>query len=248
VDDHQIVNAGFTNMIAAGGFHTCAIVASDSTVACWGMNNDGQLGRPPPDPRLSDPWEPTPGPRVQIESGCNYCGDKITFLLGATTIAASIGVGQVGSGGVFGGFHTVALDSSGLDWGWGHNNDGELTGTSSGAHWGAVRGVIAPPGTPLVPSKITAGAYHTCMSSATGVFCRGHNGNGEAGSPSSTTAVPMTAGALDVAAGGYHTCAIVGPPSQSNLVGAVVCWGENGDGQVTGIPGPDVATPFVIIP
>jgi alpha-tubulin suppressor-like RCC1 family protein len=37
--------APLTKQIAAGAYHTCAIV-TDSTVICWGLNSDGQLGSP----------------------------------------------------------------------------------------------------------------------------------------------------------------------------------------------------------
>jgi alpha-tubulin suppressor-like RCC1 family protein len=199
-------NTGYqvTHNIAAGGFHTCVIL-QDSTVTCWGMNNDGQLGRPYPGGL--DPWEPTAGIRVQIKDpGCAGCAPAMTFLPNATAIAASLGVGQIG-GTPLGGFHTVALDSGGLDSGWGYNGDGELNGVISGSQQQAVRGIISSSGTPLTPAKIAAGAYHTCMSSAqAGVFCRGHNGNGESGpSPNTATpadAVPTTVGAVDLAAGG----------------------------------------------
>jgi hypothetical protein len=49
-------------------------------------------------------------------------------------------------------------------------------------------------------------------------------------------------GVLHLAAGGYHTCAVVGP----NAPGTVSCWGQNADGQVTGIRGPDVMTPTTL--
>jgi len=243
--------------IAAGGFHTCGIVDDlPSTATCWGMNNDGQLGFPYATGAISDPWEPAAGIRVQVKDpGCTGgggCAGTTTFLPGVTAIAASIGVGQIG-GTPLGGFHTVALDSSGLDWGWGYNADGELDGVVPGllspkSQNGAIRGIISSSGTPLTPSKIAAGAYHTCMSSAqAGVFCRGHNGNGESG-PSPGTAVPMTVGAVDLAAGGYHTCAVVGAPTRANPIGSVICWGENGDGQVTGTPSGDVHNPSVVLP
>jgi alpha-tubulin suppressor-like RCC1 family protein len=38
--------------IAAGDWHTCAIVGADA-VYCWGANDRGQLGRPPPADRFA---------------------------------------------------------------------------------------------------------------------------------------------------------------------------------------------------
>lgn len=243
-----------SRVIAAGGFHTCAILATDSTVACWGMNKDGQLGRGP----TAAAQEPTPGATVQLKlpvctagflEGCADPANPGITLLKAKAIAASIGIGQI-PGGVFGGFHTAALDTSGFDWGWGFNNDGEASPNSAGSQNAAVPGVISPPPT-IFPTKIAAGAYHTCIASrADGVFCRGHNVNGESGpmpnTSKKTDAVPMTIGTVDLAAGGYHTCAIV-VGITPDPAGSVVCWGENGDGQVTGNPTTsNVTTPSVL--
>jgi alpha-tubulin suppressor-like RCC1 family protein len=236
-----------THQIAAGGFHTCAIVAADSTVACWGMNNDGQLGYPYSTP--SDPIEATPGARVQKEDpGCG--GDPTVgcapiakpTLLTAQTIAASIGVGQIGIP-TYGGFHTVAIDTIGQDWSWGNNNDGQLT-SPSGARKQAVQGTFSG------VTKIAAGAYHTCIvKSIAGVFCRGNNDHQQSGP---AAGVPSTLGSLDVAAGGYHTCAVIGTTFgfSSDPAGSVACWGEDNNGQVTGVPGGgNVTTPaFLTLP
>ena len=241
-----------TSTIAAGGFHTCAILAAVSSVTCWGMNNDGQLGRG------STPGDTkTAGALVQIgQIGCTPgfiegCADLANgdiTLLKAKAIAASIGVGQDPTG-VFGGFHTVALDTTGFDWGWGNNDTGQVSPNISGGQSFAVPGVIFSPPT-IFPTKIAAGAYHTCMSSRIdGVFCRGHNRNGESGptpnTSNKTDAVPMTTGAVDLAAGGYHTCAVVSGITM-DPAGSVVCWGENWDGQVTGMRSSDVTFPTLL--
>jgi Regulator of chromosome condensation (RCC1) repeat len=101
------LSASLTKQIAAGGFHTCAIVAADSTVACWGLNSDGQLGF----------WGTNSSSEgVHSRAGCgDQCAGLPTFLNNVTTIAASIGVGQLPGGPPLGGYHTVALDSSGMD-------------------------------------------------------------------------------------------------------------------------------------
>jgi alpha-tubulin suppressor-like RCC1 family protein len=245
IEPVAVVGVGpLTNTITAGGFHTCAILASDSTVRCWGMNNDGQLGR---------------GTNNSSESP-GGASEKFNLQdLKAKAIAASIGVGQTQSG-VFGGFHTVALDANGQDWGWGFNNNGEASTTTPGGQNRAVAGIftIAPTVPPPAPTKIVAGAYHTCLLWV-GVFCRGHNGNGESGPHPNTSdpvdAIPMTTGqtttgaqiqTVDLAAGGYHTCAIV-TGITADVRGSVICWGENGDGQVNGIPGANVNFPTLLL-
>jgi hypothetical protein len=105
--------------------------------------------------------------------------------------------------------------------------------------------------TPMV-AKIAAGAYHTCMarSAGLGVFCLGNNNHGQSG-PSPGSIVSSTEMAVDVAAGGYHTCSVqpilfATPTTTTPLGGVIQCWGENHDGQVNGIAGPDVKTPVVV--
>jgi alpha-tubulin suppressor-like RCC1 family protein len=218
-----------TKNMTAGGFHTCAIVW-DMSVTCWGMNNDGQLGI-----GHTSLTETTAGARVMTE-------DPITFtptgnMLSGRSIAASIGVGQLFAA-QLGGYHTAALDAGGAVWGWGNNNDGQ-TGlapvpafaliskthplATGGIHWAG-----EPPGF----LKIAAGAYHTCMSAPKGgVFCIGNNNDGQSG-PSQDVAIPTTEGAVDLAAGGFTTCAVLG--KTSDPAGTVACWGNNEYGQVNG--------------
>jgi alpha-tubulin suppressor-like RCC1 family protein len=118
----DLSHVGALTQIAAGGFHTCAIVAADSTVACWGENNVGQLGL-----GFHSSAERTPFGRVQIQPppcpvdvqvGCAPL--VIGTLLKATTLAGSMGLGQIDLG-QHGGFHTIALEATGQDWGWGSN-------------------------------------------------------------------------------------------------------------------------------
>jgi hypothetical protein len=170
--------------------------------------------------------------------------------LKATSIAASIGVGPIRWGAPpFGGYHTVALDGGGQDWGWGNNNDGQVfpltvtPGSLSTARPYAMKDPLLP--NPFL--KIAAGAYHTCMLggfASQGVFCRGNNNNTQSGT-ADPGFVPGTVFSVDVAAGGYHTCAVQ-LDSNAPPAGTVMCWGENGDGQVSGTPSGDVTSPFIL--
>jgi hypothetical protein len=242
-----VLNEPVTTKIAAGGYHSCAIVAADSTVACWGSNSDGQLGT-----GSGAGVVETPGEKVQLETDCpagvQGCANEVTFLQ-ATAIAASIGVGAAAP---LGGYHTIAIDTSGQDRGWGNNDDAQIfpikypyVGSFSTRRPRAMWD-------PFLPSfkllKVAAGAYHTCILqvATAGVLCRGHNGNGESGA-NNPGVVPMTVFSVDVAAGGYHTCSVLAD-STAPAAGSVQCWGENGDGQVNGAPGvpPNVLTPTVL--
>jgi alpha-tubulin suppressor-like RCC1 family protein len=181
------------------------------------------------------------------------CANAITFLK-AVAIAASIS-GEPAVAGINSGFHSVALDSNNQDWGWGRNSNTQIfpinvtpwslnSDRTQAIHFNSG-------GRPWLAIKIAAGAVHTCMMSVTeGVFCRGHNGFGQLG-PTPSVDVPSTQGARDVAAGGNHTCAVVSPMFgfSTDSAGSVACWGENGDGQVNGIPGGFVTTPaFLPVP
>jgi hypothetical protein len=238
----SLVTVGpLSTKIAAGGYHTCAIVAADSTVACWGNNDFGQLGRG----ALSG--GELPGARVQVpDPGCSGtppagCAGTTTFLV-ATSIAASIGVGQG-----YGGYHTVAIDGSGQDWAWGANLAGQSFPITSTAEPYADKDPIFLPNPNFL--KAAAGSFNKCMirGAGLGVFCLGSNNNGESGTPG--VAVPDTIPAVDVVVGGFHSCAVTpilfGDPTPPG--GAVVCWGENAAGQVTGVPGANVTIPRTLI-
>jgi alpha-tubulin suppressor-like RCC1 family protein len=229
------IGSSLTKQIAAGAYHTCAIVAADSTVLCWGSNSDGQLGNPG--------GGGLPAAEVQTtDPGCNVCPPTAALLNKVTTIAASIGVGYLVSvSPPFGGYHTVALDSSGIDWGWGNNNDGQLV---AGAGGGFAMADPSPPSPTL--TKIAAGAYHTCiLVGPAGIFCRGNNNDVQSG-PAPPGFVPGTTLAVDVAAGGYHTCAVIVTPT-TPATGSVACWGRNWEGEVDGTSqGPDVPAPELL--
>lgn len=80
---------------------------------------------------------------------------------------------------------------------------------------------------------IAAGETHTCaLTRASGVRCWGNNGAGRLGDNTTINrAAPVTPvglsgpGTVAVAAGGAHTCAL-------STGGAVLCWGDNGFGQL----------------
>jgi len=82
-------------------------------------------------------------------------------------------------------------------------------------------------------TRLVAGDQHTCalVGSPGTVSCWGANGNGQLGNGSTADAVPTPGAvgglsdAIDVVAGGEHTCAI-------RAGGAVACWGYNYLGQL----------------
>ncbi len=84
----------------------------------------------------------------------------------------------------------------------------------------------------LTFTKVVAGDDQTCaLTSAGGVQCWGDNADGQSGDGSDFPSRPpsqvvgLESGVLDIAAGGNHSCALLGN-------GAIRCWGRNSNGQL----------------
>ena len=140
---------------------------------------------------------------------------KVAGLTDATALAAN-------------GQHACAVRADGSLVCWGSNATGQLgDGTLvNRAQPAAVVGLQQV-------SAVAAGLSHTCALSAAGLSCWGSNSQGQLGAetPTSTTPVtapmpvPLVANPIAIAAGAQHTCAV-------RSTGAVLCWGQNGSGQL----------------
>ncbi len=137
--------------------------------------------------------------------------------------------------------HTCALLSRGTVECWGYNGSGQLgDGTCTGPQ--TCNPSIPCSTTPVAVSglngatAIAAGAAHTCTVLSGGIVqCWGDNGDGQLGTntsqcngnSSSTTPVAVSglSGATALAAGSFHTCALLSG-------GTVECWGYNAYGQL----------------
>jgi alpha-tubulin suppressor-like RCC1 family protein len=185
--------------VAAYYGHACAVIA-DGTVECWGDDSFGQLGN----------GHLTPDGGAALPS-------VVPGIAGAT----AVGVGAE---------HSCALVGAGRTsgvWCWGGNGNGQL-GTAA----------TAPSPTPVQvqglegATSLAVGGFHACagMLVAGVVKCWGKGGSGELGNGRSGDApTPVTVQSISypesLAAGGYHTCALVASPN-------VVCWGSNDFGQL----------------
>jgi len=128
---------------------------------------------------------------------------------------------------VSGELHTCALLANGAVKCWGGNNsgqlgDGTLVDRLTPTH---VAGVSAA-------REISAGAGHTCaLLAGGGIKCWGLNLSGQLGNGTldsgfvASDVVGFSSNAVNVEAGGMHSCA-------RDAVGALSCWGDNSVGQV----------------
>ena len=211
--------------IATGEDHSCAIVTSGENylagaqtgkVRCWGNSGLGRLGY------------------AQLE----HIGDN---ELPATTSPLDLGadVSQL----ALGGSHSCALLDAGVVRCWGSGLRGQL-----GIGYADVIGDDEPPSaSPTVllggnVTKLVAGRDHTCaLLSHGGVRCWGEGDAGRLGygseqdvglsnHPSEAGDVPLGGTAIDVAAGQYHTCALLAPDEASS--GGIRCWGAGASGRL----------------
>jgi len=237
-------------MIAAGEYHTCALLNTGG-VRCWGEDANGQLGDAMMNLRPQPADQDLPlGVAVQAVAagggetcvltsagGVRCWGDNFWGSLGfdsnqvdlsspptmdVVTGAQAIAVGL---------YHACVLTVAGGVRCWGYNGDGELgDGTT-------IVSRSIPPITDVSlgirVKAISAGIYHTCaLTIEGGVRCWGYNYYGQLGDGSlddrfspPTTDVAIDSPVKAIAAGGLHTCALT-------EAGGVRCWGANQDGQL----------------
>ena len=204
----RFVNGVAVGVVAAGSEFTCGVLESGG-LRCWGRNDVGQLGNE------NQIISATPGSRTQL---------AVRSITNATAVTA-------------GSAHACALLSTGGVRCWGRNTTGQLgDGTTNNSF---VPTTVTGLGTLTSQvSAVSAGDQHTCAIvvnpvslSPPSVRCWGSNaygqlGRGTTGGDFSTPAVvPGTSGAIAVAAGGRHSCAVL-------ATRAVVCWGFNANGQL----------------
>lgn len=139
--------------------------------------------------------------------------------------------------------HTCALSSTGAVKCWGNNSYGQLGlgDTLNRGDGASEMGVnLSPANIGGVATQIAVGAYHSCaLLSGGAVKCWGYNAFGQLGledildrgdEPGEMTVLPSVnlgtgRTAIKIAAGNYHTCALL-----DNFT--LKCWGYNSDGQL----------------
>lgn len=186
--------------VACRGRSTCAVLGSGE-VLCWGWNDYGQLG-----------------------NGTTLSSAEPVEVVGLSSAAESLAWGGAG------GRHFCTLLEPGGIKCWGANDYGQLGDNTFESRSTAVyvAGVISG------VRSVAAGSWHSCaLLDSGGVRCWGRNDSGQLGdgtmenrsAPSFVSG--LTSGVFDIAAGGFHSCALLDS-------GGVTCWGSNLFGQLGG--------------
>ncbi len=232
--------------LAIGRDHACARL-DNGGVWCWGQNDQGQIG----DPRLIDSSTPVQvaglSKVVEVAVGQDHSCARLES--GAVRCWGSGSDGQLGDGSAddtaaepvavdglddavalaLGDDFSCALDSSGVVWCWGENEDGQL-GDDTVVDHGKPAPVAWPDGAGRA-LQIGLGQKHGCALTDEGrVLCWGTNVLGQLGDgtqvdhhvPTETSDFGV---AVTIAVGGFHACAV-------DELGGTWCWGATTRGQV----------------
>jgi alpha-tubulin suppressor-like RCC1 family protein len=206
VPDLEIDFGDDVEQIAAGAAHTCALL-STGKVRCWGGALPTLLGT--------------------ADIALNDQGFVDPLLTGEVQLQAPAVQISTAS------YHTCALLNTGKVSCWGSNDRGQCG-------VGSTTDVVALPDQRLpivdlgkdLAREVRAGARHTCALLEDGsVTCWGSGAYGQLGYGNSgdqwapPEAVPLSDGAVAIATGSRHTCALL-------VDGTLRCWGDNEQGQL----------------
>jgi alpha-tubulin suppressor-like RCC1 family protein len=196
--------------IVTGGSHTCALFDT-GLVRCWGQNQYGQLG-------YNTTQHVGDGEAIASYGYVNVGGIVVKLAAGES--------------------HTCALMDTGKVRCWGYNGYGQLGyGNTQNVGDNEQPWSVGDVNVGGTVKDIVAGGHQTCALMDTGkVRCWGYNSHGELGYGNTTSIgdneAPSVAGdvnvggnVLQLAAGSYHTCALL-------TTGFIRCWGYNGTGQL----------------
>jgi alpha-tubulin suppressor-like RCC1 family protein len=246
---HPIQVPGLGNSVTAlssGAGHSCAL-KNDSSLWCWGYNNQGQLGDGSAVNKLQPVQVQALGTSVASFStggehtcalrkdGTFWCwGGNSYGQLGDGTAANKLQPVQVQTLGTSvisfsaSAGHTCVLKRDGSLWCWGNNSQGQLGD-----------GTIVDRRTPVQVqalgtsvASMSAGKGHTCALKKDGtLWCWGNNSQGQLGDGTAENKLhPVQVQALGTSVdsfsiGGEHTCAL-------RKDGTLWCWGANSYGQL----------------
>lgn len=235
--------------LSVGDGHACA-VTSGGGIHCWGQNSFGKLGNG----ARAASGVPTRvrgiGAATRVSAGvfhsCMVAPDGSAACWGyggygalghGDFIDSNVPTAVVGTGQFLdihaGAQHTCSRHAGGYVACWGRNDWGQL-GTGSFTSYSAPISVPTLSGV----EQVTVGAFHSCALKLGEVWCWGANDVGQLGLGTSidryagpSSKVTGIANAIAIAAGSYHTCALMAPGSNISL-SSVACWGSNQNGQL----------------
>jgi alpha-tubulin suppressor-like RCC1 family protein len=222
-------------VVSAGDEFTCAMLTNQS-VACWGDDDDGQIGN-----NTVAPFQATPQINaldvITIAAGIHHVcaldfsatlvcwGDNAFGQLGNnSTMDSHVPTpGESAAEFLIAADHTCAYANGGRQC-FGRNGNGQV---GDGTRIDLIEPASTDP-TPLFAS-MTAGYRHSCGLTAAGaLWCWGENDRGQVGN-GMTDDVLAPVQVLDnvkmVAAGDKFTCALLNG-------GPLECWGDNTNGQL----------------
>ena len=220
--------------VAAGGLTSCAILAPEGSVACWGANDFGQLGD-------GETCSPACAAPVSVcASGalapCSESASNVLQAVLAVTVGGNMTCARVEVEPVAAGLFSLPTGAKC----WGANFSGQLGDGSTTQRNTPVDVVgLASGGV----TQVSSGLNHSCVVIAGGVRCWGRAANGRLGNGTSgqdnfsnvpvnvcsdqSCGSPLT-DIVYVVASREYTCAIT-------TEGNIKCWGANGSGQL-GVP------------
>jgi alpha-tubulin suppressor-like RCC1 family protein len=248
--------------LSAGTNHACVLL-QDGPMECWGEGNFGALG----DGSTLDHAIPAPVLGLPTATVYSLSAGTITGCAVTTSLTAQCWGQMTGDGSPLTTVHTSAVAVLGLPaagvsqisaafggcavalngglstsaFCWGDNSSGELGNNTTQDQTTPVKvkGLSAV-------QQISTGGRHACAVAHQGdVWCWGANGNGELGDGTTTARLKpvevtgLPAKAVQVEAGGRHTCALLTDNS-------VWCWGKGGNGELGNGSTSDSATPVQV--
>jgi alpha-tubulin suppressor-like RCC1 family protein len=239
----RLVASGFSR-VSHGRDHACAL-ANDGTVWCWGSNASGKLGRGTfggPESSIPAQVQGLSGVQVVVAARTHTCALKLdkTVVCWGGNFDGQLGIGLSGGGNdrnvptVVPGLtdvvtisanahHTCATKTDKSVWCWGGNASSQL-GVGD-----AVDRTVPTRLSGFSAEVAVAGSTFSLARSGGAIFTFGSNTNSELGRGAvGTSPTPAPIVGLDqvtFADAGYsHACVV--------RQGAIVCWGDNGSGQL----------------
>ncbi len=232
---------GRVSVVAAGYAFNCAILDGGG-VHCWGNNSSGQLGNSSPSCGVYIPCDGNPESVANITDATAIAAGQghacVVLSTGHVKCWGANDAGQLGEGtGTDRPEPVEVLNiSDAVSVAAGSAHTCALTGAGAVLCWGNIYGNV-PAGVPGLESgvaAITAAQNHTCVLLTTGgVKCWGDNAFGQLGDgkrcgdtcDAPVDVLGLQEGVAQIAAGLYHTCALL-------TGGTAICWGFNQSGQL----------------